>query len=505
MATTTTPINASAPGVRPRFLPKEILRLLGAVACWAALLLEALATTLGLGQNLLGLVLLGRLPCPAPGTFAPPWLPNLVGFVVTAGLAWVTARYVASRRRVGWVIGTIVALVAIVEVTWALSAPDQALYYARDTVFGQTNVGGTHDSQTFPQRAILNRPSAFQFAENASPQLFQTIHYRQGGQAKQANLDNFLAATQTTAFIVIKDGAILDESYANGYARDSINTSYSVAKSFTSALVGIAIGEGSIGSVNDPIVAYLPKLRGKGIDDVTIRDLLTMSAGLSIRHEAAQSTLANMLALSDDTRTTYFPNLRTVALSVRPGADAPGTAFEYDKRVPMLLGMILERTTHRSVSQYLQEKIWQPLGMEYSASWSLDSTQSGFERMESGLNARAIDFAKFGELYLNNGVWNDRQIVPAQWVSASTSPGPADTRPWRTSAPWKEANGYYGYLWWGRTLPDGSYAYQAWGDRGQFIYVSPKDRVVIVRNGILDGGIDSWPDVLQSITENLGK
>jgi CubicO group peptidase (beta-lactamase class C family) len=449
--------------------------------------------TLGLGWALLGVALLGRGPSAAGTPIA----------AVLAALLVVTAWSVKSWRAVGRVIGLLVVLVAVVETTWALAVPDQALYLARDTVWGDSNVGGMHDSQTFPQRAIGTGPSAFHFPQNPAPPLFQTIQYRQAGQLKQASLDQFLATTQTTSFIVLKDGALLTEQYANGYTRDSVNTSFSVAKSFTSALIGIAIGEGAIGSVDDPVVGYLPELRGHGLDTLTIRDLLRMSAGLAFVHQAAQLPVVNILPLNDDTATTYYPDLRSLALGVRPGADAPGTAFEYDKRVPMLLGMILERTTHRPVSQYLQEKLWQPLGMEFPASWSLDSTGSGFERMESGLNARAIDLAKFGQLYLDNGRWNGQQLEPASWVSASTASGSVDTRPWRTSATWKQANGYYGYLWWGRTRPDGSYVYQAWGDRGQFIFVSPKDRVVIVRTGVTDGGVDSWPDLFQSITDKL--
>ena len=209
------------------------------------------------------------------------------------------------------------------------------------------------------------------------------------------------------------------------------------------------------------------------------------------------------MPLNDDTPTTYYPDMRRLALSVRPGTDAPGTAFEYDKRAPMLLGMILERTTHQPVSQYLQEKLWQPLGMEYPPSWSLDSSQSGFEKIQEGLNARAIDFAKFGLLYLDNGAWDGQQIIPSQWVVDSTAPDPADARVWRTSAPWKQANGYYGYLWWGRTHPDGTYTYMAWGDLGQFIFVSPADHVVIVRNGLTDGGVVSWPEIFEFVTQRV--
>jgi CubicO group peptidase (beta-lactamase class C family) len=309
----------------------------------------------------------------------------------------------------------------------------------------------------------------------------QTVQNSQGGQLKQASLTEFLDSTDTTSFIVLKDGTILDETYANGYTRDSIVTSFSVAKSFTSALIGIAIQEGYIGNIDDPIAMYLPELRGRGLDGTTIRDLLIMSSGTAFAHQSTEPPL-NTLPFNDDTRTTYYPDIRGLVFSVGPGADPPGTVFDYNKMVPGLLGVILERTTHRPVSQYLQEKIWQPLGMEYPASWSLDSTYSGFERMESGLNARAIDFAKFGQLCLDKGSWNGATLVSAAWVDESTTPDPSDHRPWLSSRPWKDAGGYCKYLWWGRNRPDGTYTYMAWGDRGQFIYVSPSDHVVIVRN-----------------------
>ena len=121
-----------------------------------------------------------------------------------------------------------------------------------------------------------------------------------------------------------------------------------------------------------------------------------------------------------------------------------------------------------------------------------------------GLNARAIDLAKFGELYLNNGNWNGQQIIPEKWISESTTPDSTDNRPWPTSSPWKAANGYYKYLWWGQTRPDGSYVYMARGNlQQQWIYVSPSDRVVIVRFGRVDGSADWWPDVFQSVIEGM--
>lgn len=139
---------------------------------------------------------------------------------------------------------------------------------------------------------------------------------------------------------------------------------------------------------------------------------------------------------SDDTTTYYAPDLRAAAIS-SPITGEPGQEFHYNNFHPLLLGMVLERTTGRPVAQYLEEKIWKPLGMESPGSWSLDSEQSGFEKMESGINGRAIDFAKFGRLFLNNGNWNGVQLIPAEWVDESTR---LDT----TTDPAPQ----YQYFWW---------------------------------------------------------
>jgi CubicO group peptidase (beta-lactamase class C family) len=150
-------------------------------------------------------------------------------------------------------------------------------------------------------------------------------------------------------------------------------------------------------------------------------------------------------------------------------AEAPGIHFHYNNYNLVLLGMILERVTGGTVSQYLQEKIWKPLGMEFPASWSLDSRKSSMEKMESGLNARAIDFAKFGRLYLRRGDWNGRQILPESWVAESTTPDP--------HAGWSN----YKYLWW---IPrSGKGRFMAVGNLGQFIYVAPDKDCAILRFG----------------------
>jgi CubicO group peptidase (beta-lactamase class C family) len=140
--------------------------------------------------------------------------------------------------------------------------------------------------------------------------------------------------------------------------------------------------------------------------------------------------------------------------------------------------------------------------MEYPASWSLDSEQDGFEKMESGLNARAIDFARFGRLFLDRGSWNGRQIISARWVTASTAPDPADHRLFLSDQYWKDAGGYYKYMWWGMPTADGGYYYTARGHLGQRIAVFPDDRTIIVRFGRNDGDVD-WDDVIETVAAKV--
>lgn len=487
-----------------------ILRMLLASVSWALLLAMFLLTALAFGWIMLGVVLLGAGP--SADADVPPLIVAPILLAVTGVLAWLVARFFASARTVGLVLGALLVLLFVVGATWAYAAPEPALFLARDIVWGPSDVW---DYQKFPERVVNNAAPAFQFQESLQPELFQTmtIEYKQDGQVKQANFEELLKSTQTTSFIVIKDDAILYEGYFNGYHRDSIVTSFSMAKSVTSALIGIAIDEGRIGSVDDPIVSYLPELRGKGLDDVTIRHLLLMASGIRYVSDDEIAGPAALSPFSDDSLSYSYPNLRSQALSRLPAPKGlptgPGAEFNYNNYNPTLLGIILERTTHMPVAQYLQEKIWEPLGMEYPASWSLDSTESGFEATLCCVNGRAIDFAKFGLLFLHNGNWNGQQIISEQWIKESTSPYPTNPNgdiAWRANtwfSDWREANesgaGYYKYQWWGRLRPDGNYDFIAVGHLGQRIYVSPQHNAVAVRFGISEGGVDAWEEVLASV------
>ncbi len=325
----------------------------------------------------------------------------------------------------------------------------------------------------FPARPIQNRQAIYHFRQASAsiPSYLRMATYRQGDREVTMPLEDFLASTGTRAFLALKGDQLLYEGYFHGADHSSIQTSFSVAKSFASALIGIAIDEGYITSVVDPITRYLPELASRpGLDQVRIRDLLTMSSGLHFNGTGAGGN-----PFGDDARAYYDPNLRSLALSIWAEVP-PGSRWQYNNFHPLLLGMILERATNHTVSTYLSEKLWQPLGMEAPGSWSLDSRHSGFEKMESGLNGWAIDFAKFGLLYLRGGDWGGRQIVPHQWIEESTHHDLA-------TDPAERGMGEldYGYMWWLDTqAPE---RFLAWGNLGQFIYIAPDRGVVLVRFG----------------------
>ncbi len=355
------------------------------------------------------------------------------------------------------------------------------LIYPREYVYRMLTWGeiDAYDYlNNFPSRQLYAAPIPFHFDKSLDEDRIGALFEVHAG---VDDWDAFLETNGTWAFIVIQDGSILYEKYYNGRERDSLATSFSVAKSFTSALIGIAIEDGFVDSADDPITKYLPELakRDPRFNAITIRHLLLMASGLDFRED--RWAILN----GDGPLTTYYPDQRKIALENTRILDSPGEYFLYNKYHPQLLGMIIERTSGMSVTEYLQDRIWSPIGMEFDGSWSIDSASSDFEKMEAGINARAIDFAKFGQLYLNKGEWDGIQVIPERWVMESTEPLiPANYSDYYPdSFLLMPGQGYYKFMWWGMKRDEGRYDFAAEGDHGQFIYVSPHKSLVIVRNG----------------------
>ena len=346
-----------------------------------------------------------------------------------------------------------------------------------------------NDYKLFPSRMIENKPPVFHFTDEQNPDRFVSISYQYKGNQKTADLEELLIATGTTAFIVIRDDSLLYEGYFNGTRRDFIVTSFSIAKSITSLLVGMAIDEGYIGSLDDPLVEYIPELIqvDPRYQDITLEHLLSMKSGIKFKDTD--------IPWHDKSRAYYHPYLREVVVNL-PISGPPGEEFSYNTFNPILLGIVLERATGQSVTQYTETRLWQRLGMEYDASWSIDSVDDGLEKMESGLNARAIDFAKIGRLLLTRGVWNGEQILTEDWIESSIKIDPENN-----VSKFGE-NIFYQNGWWIYGPSDTQkYTVSGWGHLGQYLFVFPDQNMAVLRFGREIGRVDSWQQIAQEIVE----
>ena len=380
------------------------------------------------------------------------------------------------RRMIGAL--TVVVLLFVAVYAWAWASVDRSSI-ARAMWWREADVG---DRYRFPARTIPAGDDASLLRHGADVDLDPATPATEAG---IGTFDDFLEATGTLAFVVVHDDRLVDERYFAGADRQSLQTSFSVAKSFVSTLIGIAIDEGLIDSVTDPVTDYLPELaeRDQRFTQITLRDLLTMSSGLHYEEQSLP------LPWGDDVNTYYGTDLRDLALTATEIEQEPGQTWLYNNYNPLLLGLVLERATGMSVSQYMSTRLWQPMGAEFDATWSLDSEASGFEKMESGLNAAPVDFARFGELFLHHGAWGGTRIVPGDWVGSATA---EDT----TTDPAPR----YGYFWWIDLERPGRF--YALGNLGQYIYVAPDADTVIVRNGS-DWGVPNatWVATLRRVAD----
>ena len=355
------------------------------------------------------------------------------------------------------------------------------------------------DYLIFRSRALKASQHPFHFQRAPEDKrvaaLLATMEYAPG--KRVGDVERFLIRSNTTSFLVIKDDVVIYENYFNGYKRDSVVTSFSTAKSFDSTLVGIAIDEGKIGGIHDPITKYLPELarRDPRFAQITIQDLLLMSSGIRYNEDPPDQ---------DNDVTYHAADLRKAALEKTAIVDAPGKHWLYNNYHPLLLGMVLERVTGMSVTAYLQEKLWAPLGMEYPGSWSIDGDEDGLEKMESGINARTVDFAKFGRLMLNNGLWEGKQVVSEGWVEQATQPEERPSSYYGDDPFFVSQGHYYKYFWWGDKRPGGKSDFHAVGNKGQYIYISPQKRVIIVRNGFGFGiPTEQWLRLFYQLADGL--
>lgn len=331
----------------------------------------------------------------------------------------------------------------------------------------------TPDAETykiFPQAYVQPSDSAFHFIRPAKQRNDLDTLQVFDGQQHYLPLKDYLKAGQVNLFMVIRNDSILYEKYDKGYSDSTLATTFSIAKSMLSVLVGQALADGRIKSLDDPILNYIPELSANSAySTLILRDLFTMKSGLAFRD--TNGGIINAF-FSDEAKYYYTDDMKRELLKVKR-VGYPGQAWQYKSIDAILLGWVVEKATKKSLAQYFQERLWQRIGTQYRASWGLDHVK-GLTNTASRFQVTAIDLAKVGRLYLNDGQYNGQQVVPQDWVLQTIKmqgSTPVTSKGWQKTT--------QNYLWW---LPqegvNGEYA--AEGMLGQRLYVDPLTKTIIV-------------------------
>lgn len=272
---------------------------------------------------------------------------------------------------------------------------------------------------------------------------------------------------KTIAFLVIQNDSILYEQYWRGYSDSSLSGSFSMAKSVVSLLMGVALEEGKVKSIEDYVADYVPEFKREGTDTIKIKDILTMSGGFD--------WVESYMNIFGKTADIYYGDRIKKIVGNLNSDYAPGKEFYYSSAETQMIAWVIENAYGQSVPELFSEKIWSKIGTEHDALWSLDK-KDGTTRAFCCINSNARDFARLGKLVLQNGMWDSTQIVPADYVKAATSPAS-----WLKNREGETVD-YYGYQFWIMNYKGLNIPYYR-GVKGQFIYVIPEKNAIVVRLG----------------------
>jgi CubicO group peptidase (beta-lactamase class C family) len=323
--------------------------------------------------------------------------------------------------------------------------------------------------EIWPAAAIARAPIAAPWKRaTAEPALAYDAPRQTGG--GRFTLDQYLARNPTTGLLIARGDTILVERYQ--YARNDRHrlTSFSMAKTITSMLIGLAVADGAIASIEDPAERYVPALAGSAYGRTPIRHLLTMSSGVAFREDYDGND--DSVRLSRATLIQQGPGGASAVLQFDQRIAEPGTRWYYASAETQVLGLVLRAAIKRPIATYLQERIWQPMGAEADASWNID--RSGHEITYAFFNAVLRDYARFAMLLARGGRSGDRQLIPEAWIREAT----------RAHFSGAQTGRYYGYGFQTWVFPenDGSFAFL--GVRGQAIFVDPKRELVMVHTAV---------------------
>lgn len=297
---------------------------------------------------------------------------------------------------------------------------------------------------------------------------------------KNRTLADLYTDMETSGLIIIHDGQVAHESYGRGADAGTRFTTWSLVKSITSTLVGVAVADGKIDSVDDPLSKYLPEVEGTAYDGVTIKQALQMSSGVRYDPRLWEGKMDDTIALMTKSVVTGQEPAYDLAIEFKREND-PGTKFNYNTAESQVLVELVRRATGMNAADYLEQKLWRPLGMEHDAGWIIDlAGADGAEIGGAMFNAALRDWARFGLFIEQGGVWNGEQILPVDWVDRATVSDEAHLMPGEV-----HPNGNRGYAWHWWTYADGTFT--ASGANGQTLYIDRENDIVVARSS-------AWPE-----------
>jgi len=341
------------------------------------------------------------------------------------------------------VIGALVLLIYIFNIDYIFKGVRTIYLTGNNTAF-------ISDYEYFDNREI----------KSANPQPW-ALHKQYNTIDESDKLKELNDERKTKSFLVIKNDSILFEKYYDGHKQTDISNSFSVAKSIVTSMMGKAIMEGKIKSLDQPVSDFFEEYKNGLASELTVGDLASMSSGMKWNEK--------YYSVINITSESYFTDdLRSVILG-QEIENKPGKGFRYSSGDTQLLAMIIEKATGTSLSDYLSQKFWDPMGAENLALWQIDSEESGMEKAYCCIAATARDFARFGKLYIDKGKWGDTEILDSSFVELSLNPVFDDSP-------------FYGYGWWLYEF-EGKKVFTMNGHRGQFVISFPDENIIIVRQG----------------------
>lgn len=354
-------------------------------------------------------------------------------------------------------------LALILGAIWFCFGERLSLLYRSLQSFKDENLAYTfqHTPEIQPTVTIQGSAAPFEFAKEENIALADGFQF----EGSFYPTEPFLQDTKTSALLVIQDDVIRYENYFFGGDEATVFCSNSMGKSFVSALMGFAVADGSIDSVNDPLGKYIPEFAGTDLENIPIKACLQMASGIDFNEDTDMNSFSMRTLMG------------TPAMEVIAGYGVQEPPFTYRRYLSInteILGQIIKNATGKGLGEYMEEKLWTRIGSAHDAYWTLNN---GTELANGGLSISLRDYARFARLYLHEGNWNGEQLLPRDWIRDSLDIS-ADY-----SKPGANNDGYnaigYGYQWW---VPEGDQGeFMAIGVYGQFLYVNPEQNVIIVK------------------------